>query len=102
LATLFFHGISNLPRENELISLGKTKNPWENGVPKLALKRILTSRLRQTRKKVGKFYSQFFFPLPGSFIFGMVAPLHFAHLDHFVPSDSSQGIDDLDMILYIG
>jgi hypothetical protein len=27
LATLFFYGISNFPRENELISLEKTKNP---------------------------------------------------------------------------
>ena len=29
--------ISNFPRKNELISLGKTKNSHENGVPKLAL-----------------------------------------------------------------
>jgi hypothetical protein len=27
LATLFFHGISNFLRENELIFLGKMKNP---------------------------------------------------------------------------
>jgi hypothetical protein len=37
LASTFFHGISNFPRENELISLRKMKNPWENEVPKLAL-----------------------------------------------------------------
>jgi hypothetical protein len=37
LATLFSYGISNFPKENELISLGKTKNPWENRVSKLAL-----------------------------------------------------------------
>jgi hypothetical protein len=39
LATLFFHGISNFLRENELIFLGKMKNPWENMIPKLALNR---------------------------------------------------------------
>jgi hypothetical protein len=38
LALPFFHGIFNFPRENELISLEKMKNPWKNGVPKLALK----------------------------------------------------------------
>jgi hypothetical protein len=40
LGTLFSHGISIFPRENELISLGKLKIPWENVVPKLALKNI--------------------------------------------------------------
>jgi hypothetical protein len=38
LGTPFFQGISIFPRENELISLGKMKIPWENEVPKLALK----------------------------------------------------------------
>jgi hypothetical protein len=28
LATTFFHGIFNFPRENKLISFGKTKNPY--------------------------------------------------------------------------
>jgi hypothetical protein len=32
-----FQGISIFPWENELISLGKMKIPWEIGVPKLAL-----------------------------------------------------------------
>jgi hypothetical protein len=41
LAHPFSHGISNFPRENELISLGKMKNPWENGDPKLALNTVL-------------------------------------------------------------
>jgi hypothetical protein len=40
LTSTFFHGISNFPRENELISLGKMKNPWGNEVPKLALRLI--------------------------------------------------------------
>jgi hypothetical protein len=37
LGTPFSHGISIFSRENELISLGKVKIPWENVVPKLAL-----------------------------------------------------------------
>lgn len=37
LATLLSHGISNFLRKNKLISLSKTKNPWENRVSKLAL-----------------------------------------------------------------
>jgi hypothetical protein len=38
LGTIFSQGIPIFPRENELISLGKMKIPWENGVPKLALR----------------------------------------------------------------
>jgi hypothetical protein len=37
LGTLIFHGIFIFPRENELISLVKMKNPWKISVPKLAL-----------------------------------------------------------------
>jgi hypothetical protein len=37
LATSFFYGIFNFPNENELISHGKMKNPWEIVVPKPAL-----------------------------------------------------------------
>jgi hypothetical protein len=37
LGTPFSQGIPIFPRENELISLGKMKIPWENRVPKLAL-----------------------------------------------------------------
>jgi hypothetical protein len=47
LATLFFHRISNFSRENKLISLGKTKNPWENGVLKLALRTSLGTPFSQ-------------------------------------------------------
>jgi hypothetical protein len=64
--------------------------------------RISTSRLRRTRKKMRKFYSQFIFSFPGSFIFYMMTPLHLAHLDHFVSGDSGRVIDDLDGILFIG
>jgi hypothetical protein len=38
LGTPFSRGIPIFPRENELISFGKMKIPWENRVPKLALK----------------------------------------------------------------
>jgi hypothetical protein len=38
LATLFFYGIFNFSRENELISHEKMKNPWEIVVPKPALR----------------------------------------------------------------
>jgi hypothetical protein len=38
LGTPFFHGIPIFPRENELIFLGKIGIPWENSVPKLALR----------------------------------------------------------------
>jgi hypothetical protein len=37
LGTPFSQGILIFPRENELISLGKIRIPWKNGVPKLAL-----------------------------------------------------------------
>jgi hypothetical protein len=37
LGTLISYGIFIFPMENELISLGKMKIPWEISVPKLAL-----------------------------------------------------------------
>jgi hypothetical protein len=40
LGTTFSQGIPIFSWENELISLGKMKIPWGNGVPKLALKDI--------------------------------------------------------------
>jgi hypothetical protein len=36
LAIAFFHAIFNFSRKNEYFYLEKTKNPWENVVPKLA------------------------------------------------------------------
>jgi hypothetical protein len=39
LGTLFSQGISIFPREFSSFSLGKIGIPWENGVPKLALKK---------------------------------------------------------------
>jgi hypothetical protein len=43
LTTTFSHRIFNFPRENELISLRKMKNPWKIMVPKLALRAQMTS-----------------------------------------------------------
>jgi hypothetical protein len=44
LGTPFSHGISIFPGENELNSLGKIKFPWENVVPKLALRIFIFPR----------------------------------------------------------
>jgi hypothetical protein len=44
LVTPFSHVIFIFPRENELISLGKMEFPWENVVPKLALKGSSSSK----------------------------------------------------------
>jgi hypothetical protein len=41
LETPLSQGILIFSRENELISIGKIGIPWKNGVPKLALKRIV-------------------------------------------------------------
>jgi hypothetical protein len=49
-----------------------------------------------------EFYLQFIFSLPGSFVFCVMTPLHFAHLDHCVPNNSGQDIDYLDRVLRIG
>jgi hypothetical protein len=38
LGTTFSQGIFTFPREISSFSLGKIEIPWENGVPKLALK----------------------------------------------------------------
>jgi hypothetical protein len=38
LGTIFSHGIFIFPREISSFFLGKMKIPWENGVPKLALR----------------------------------------------------------------
>jgi hypothetical protein len=51
---------------------------------------------------VGKFYLQFFFSLLGSLVLSMMTPLHFAYFYHFVPRNSSEGIDDLDRMLDVG
>jgi hypothetical protein len=45
-------------------------------------------------KKLWVVCSEFFFMLPGSFIFGVVTPLHFAHLDDLTASHSLCGIQN--------
>jgi hypothetical protein len=51
---------------------------------------------------MGKLCSQFIFLFSGSFIFCVMAPLYLAHLNHFIPGDSSQSINDLDGIFHVG
>jgi hypothetical protein len=41
LGTSFSQGIPIFPRGNKLISFGKIRIPWKNGVPKLALNTLL-------------------------------------------------------------
>jgi hypothetical protein len=52
------------------------------------LKGILPSRFKSAGKKFYVICSEFFFMLLGSFIFGVVTPLYFAHLDDFTMSHS--------------
>jgi hypothetical protein len=51
------------------------------------LKGIFPSRFGSTRKKLWVICSVFFM-LPGSFIFGVVSPIYFTHLDDFTVSHS--------------
>jgi hypothetical protein len=51
---------------------------------------------------VRKFGLRFIFSLSGSFLLYVMAPLHFAHLDHFVSSNSSHGIDDFGGVFCVG
>jgi hypothetical protein len=52
----------------------------------------LPSRFRCTGKKLSAVCSEFFFMLLGSFVFHVVTPLHFAHLDDLTVSHSLCGI----------
>jgi hypothetical protein len=52
------------------------------------LKGISPMRFKSDGKKLWVIYSKFFFMLPGSFAFGMVTPLHLAHLDDLAANDS--------------
>jgi hypothetical protein len=68
---------------------------WQNfimqkvGVTDLpTLKEISPLRFRSAGKKLRVVCLEFFFMLAGSFVFGVVAPLHFAHLDDLTVSQS--------------
>jgi hypothetical protein len=50
---------------------------------------------------MGKIYAKLFFSFPSSFIFTVVAPLHFAHLYNLIPRDTSLCIKNLDGVLSI-
>jgi hypothetical protein len=60
------------------------------------LKGISPLRFRSTGKKLCVICSEFFFMLPGSFIFSVVTPLYFAHLDDLTVSHSLCGIQNSD------
>jgi hypothetical protein len=45
--------------------------------------------------------SEFFFMLPGSFVFGVVTPLYFAYLDDFIVSHSFCRIQNSDWPLTV-
>jgi hypothetical protein len=68
---------------------------WQNfiiqkvGVTNLPpLKGISPSRFKSIGKGLWVIRSEFFFMLPGSFVFVVVTPLYFAHLDDFTASHS--------------
>jgi hypothetical protein len=52
------------------------------------LKGISPLRFRSAGKKLWVICSEFFFMLPGSFVFGVVTPLYFTYLDDFIASHS--------------
>jgi hypothetical protein len=61
--------------------LGKILSLQKMGVTNLPLLRgISPSRFRSAGKKLWVISSEFFFMLPGSFVFSVVTPLNFAHL----------------------
>jgi hypothetical protein len=58
-------------------------------------------RFEHSGKKLWVVCSEFFFMLPGSFIFGVMTPVHFAHLDGLTASHSLCGIKDPDWPLTV-
>jgi hypothetical protein len=81
---------------------------WQNfvmqkvGVTNLPLlKGILPSRFRSARKKLWVICSEFVFMLPSCFVFSVVTPLYFAHLDDLTVSHSLGGIQNSDWPLIV-
>jgi hypothetical protein len=76
----------------------------ETGVlwaPTPPLKWISSPRFGRIGKETWKFCLQLFFSFPSNFFLGMVVPLHFAHLDLLVLSNSLRCFQNLDRILLI-
>jgi hypothetical protein len=59
-------------------------------------KKISSPRLGKVGEEVRIVRLEFFLKLPHSFIFGAMAPLHFAHLDDSAVDDSLGGLKNLD------
>jgi uncharacterized membrane protein YjgN (DUF898 family) len=81
---------------------------WQNslmekvGVTNLPpLKGISPLRFGCAGKGLRLICSEFFFKLLGIFIFDVLAPLHFAHLDDFIASHSFYGIQYSDLPLVV-
>jgi hypothetical protein len=67
----------------------------------LPLKGISPLRFGRAGKELWVNCSEFFFMLPGSFIFGVVTPLHFAHVDDLTASHSFFSIQNSDWPLAV-
>jgi hypothetical protein len=65
------------------------------------LKGISPSRFGSIEKNLWVICSEFFFMLPGSFIFGVVTLFHFAHLDDLTASHSLRDIQNFDWPLAV-
>jgi hypothetical protein len=81
---------------------------WQNfimqkvGVTNLPpLKGMSPPRFVSAGKKLWVVCSKFFFLLPGSFIFGVVTPLHLTHLDDLTVSHSRCRIQNSDWPLVV-
>jgi hypothetical protein len=66
------------------------------------LKRISSPRLGKVREEVQIVQVKFFLELPRSFIFDVMAPLHFAHPDGSAAGDSLDDLKNLDRTLSVG
>jgi hypothetical protein len=65
------------------------------------LKGILPLRFGHAGKELWVICSELFFILPGCFVFDVVTPLYFAHLDDLTVSHSLCGIQNSDQALIV-
>jgi hypothetical protein len=66
------------------------------------LKRISSPRLGKVGEEVWIVRLEFFLEVPHRFIFGVMAPLYFAHPDDSAAGDSLSGLKNLDWPLGVG
>jgi hypothetical protein len=65
------------------------------------LKEISSLRFIRVGKEFWVIYSEIFFMLPGSFVFSVVTPFYFAHLDNLTVSHLLYGIQNSDWPLAV-